>query len=343
MDEASHSYKDQLVNDVVSVLMTRYSDLDYSYVADVMYMQLQNFDLKPTEKGLVVYHGLDNEKIVIKFLAVKKIQGCSDRTIKMYKNTLEKIDRDFHHKPLSQIPTDEYRTYFAMMVMSNEVSMVYCNNVRHVLSSFYTWLQSEGIVKDNPIKRIDKFKEPKVMKRAFSAAELEMLRDAARKHKTKRDIAIVETLLATGCRVSELCDMNFKRSKGRTFLITGKGNKQRYVYLNARAEFALNEYMEERKSIKSQWVWLQRTQREPIDKRLMPSGVEIIIRNLGKEAGVEDCHPHRFRRTFATQALIHGVDVYDIKEMLGHESVEVTEIYLDTSENGLEKKHERFT
>ena len=216
----------------------------------------------------------------------------------------------------------------------DKVTSTTANNLRRNLSSFFTFLQEFDFIVKNPMARVKKINEVREKKKAFSATELAKIRKV---FTNKRDRAIFELLLHSGIRVGGLCglkfdDINFSE---KTITVFEKGRKYRTVYFNEEAEFYLKEYLEERENLDTNDEHIFVSLLKPY-KKLQISGVEIMIRQAGREAGVKNVHPHRFRRTFATTAWKKGMSIIDIKNLLGHKKLDTTQIYLDETE-GLTK------
>ena len=180
-------------------------------------------------------------------------------------------------------------------------------------------------------------KEEKVIKYPFTGEELEKLRNGC---KNIRNLAIVDFLYSTGVRVSELCELNIKDINfyEGSCIVWGKGSKQREVYLNANAKLHLQEYLTSRTD-KNEALFVY--DREPYG-RLKPQGVETMVRNLGKQCGIHKAHPHRFRRTNATNALNKGMPLEEVKEMLGHSKVDTTLIYCTVSRENVKHSHKKY-
>lgn len=323
-------------------------------------MALDGYEVRKEETQLAVYEGDANELILKKFLMAKIARGLSPRTIAYYRNsismTMEKIG-----KPYTDITSDDIRLYLAIRVQRDGVSKTCANNERRNLSAFYTWLQKEEILLKNPMSKVEPIKETKKKKSAFSQMELEQIRYAC---KTARETAIVEVLISTWARVSEIAQIRIDDIRENKITVHGKGDKDREVYLSAKAQLAINTYLAERSDDNpylfprakyagdiealskccrrsSQKMWYT-------DKTMIGEGhtdhgtIECIVRKLGKTAGVPNTHPHRFRRTGATMALRSGMPLITVSKMLGHENIGTTQIYLDISDKEMEQAHEKY-
>lgn len=317
-------------------------------------MILGAYKIEPKEEALVVWTEGKNEYYVKRFLLAKSVAGLTPKTIKNYGSNLRRIFRDIGKDADTVSPLD-IQAYLAM-VMSRS-SKINADNMRRSLSTFYTWLHREEIIAKNPMNRVDSIKLQKKPKYAFTDMECELLRDNC---STAREKAIIETLFSTWCRVSELCSIKVLDIEGDQINVLGKGNKYRYVYLNAKAQVAIRNYLQERTDsnpylfprrrkditgsrkgfVSDSWYKTPEfvSGTEPMDK----GSIEYIVRRLGKRAGVENTHPHRFRRTGATMALKRGMPIEQVSKTLGHESLATTQIYLDLSDDILAASHRKY-
>lgn len=353
--------KKQLEDELFIALQPLIADGRAQDLKLVITMCLGHYDITKAETSLTVYEGDINEMIMRRWLSAKIAQGCSNRTIQYYRNSvtlvLERIG-----KPYMDITADDVRLYIATRIHQDKVSKTTANNDRRNLSAFYSWLQKEEILLKNPMNKVDLIKESKKKKHAFTTMDIEKIRYAC---KTTREVAIVETLLSTWCRVSELAEMKRSDIKGDTVTVHGKGDKYRVCYLNSKAILALQKYLDDRsdnnpyvfpmakyagdlakmvkgvkRSVEAEWYKIP----EQVDEsRHMDNGtIEGIIRRIGKRASVTNCHPHRFRRTGATMALRGGMPLIQVSKLLGHEQIDTTQIYLDISDEELMQAHKKY-
>lgn len=338
------SVKEELINALVTELVDLYPDIaDLHEMQNTIALVLEKYEVSTMTTEVTIYHGQINENLLKKFLICKKVQGLTPKSLRLYQSTLEFVTRRIN-KPFTEVNTDDIRVYLAFREMRDHVSATQRDNERRVLSSFYTWMRKEGIRYDNPIETIGPIKRPKTKKKAFTEMEIERLRIAA---ESPRDKMILEVLLSTGCRAAELSQVLLSEVDGDTVLVHGKGQKDRYVFLNAKAQIAIENYMN----------WRQKYYKEDLNPHLLRpllngdkhrfaevtvNGIEIAIRNLGRRAEVPNVHPHRFRRTCATWALKRGMPVEQVSLMLGHEKIETTQIYLDIDEDNLKTAHKKY-
>lgn len=346
-------------NELIERIALRFSAFDIN-ATDAKFILagiMQDYEVSIAEKALTVYKGDENEYYFKKFLAAKAVAGCTKRTIEMYGDYLQRIFGRLC-KRATDVTSDDLLIYFAKR-LTDGVSKVSADNEKRVLSSFYSWMTLEEVVHKNPVAKISKIKHNKEPKKAFSEMEIELLRGEL---KTGREKAMFETLLATGCRVSELASIKISDIKDDQIRILGKGEKYRTVYLNAKALIAINNYVAERKD-QNPWLfpkslleiadnnskarslrgdWYKFPEYVHPDQKSNSEGIESIIRRLGKRAGVDNVHPHRFRRTCATFALRRGMPIELVSKMLGHANIATTQIYLDLSETDLHNAHKKY-
>lgn len=276
--------------------------------------------------------------VLKEYLMSKRFEGCSNQTLKMYYNTLfnfiEQMDEDI---TIFDVKAVDIRSYLMKYQEERKCSGITIDNMRRVFSSFYNWLEVEDYTIKNPVRKIKKIKTDKTIKKPFSSEELERIKDACLNY---RELALVEFLYSTGIRVGELCgldvsDLNFNTREGIVF---GKGAKERIIYFDVKSKVHLIRYINTRvDSNPALFV----TKKYPFN-RLEKSGVETIIREIGCRAGVEKCHPHRFRRTFATNLLDRGVPIEQVQVLLGHTKIDTTLLYANVNGQQVKLNHDRF-
>lgn len=278
----------------------------------------------------------DNEMSLIdKFISAKKIEGCSEKTIKYYHATISScissIDKD-----VIDVSTDDLRQYLSDYQMTHDVSKVTIDNIRRILSSFFSWLEDEDHIVKSPVRRIHKVKSGHAVKNAFSDEELEKLRDSV---DNIRDKTMLDILISTGMRVGELVnldreDVNFDE---RECIVFGKGSCQRLVYFDAKTKLHLQEYLSEREDDNpALFVTLRGS------KRISINAVESRLKDIGRKAGVTNVHPHRFRRTMATMAIEKGMPIEQVQKLLGHVRIDTTLHYAMVNQNNVKITHRRL-
>lgn len=278
----------------------------------------------------------DNSALLENFLAAKHVEGCSERSIKYYKSTLQKAITILQ-KPFNQIETEDLRQYLSNYQKINNASRMTIDNVRRILSTFFTWLEDENYILKSPVRRIHKIKTAKLVKETYSDETLVLLRDNC---KTARDLAIIDMLASTGMRVSELVTLNRQDVDfvNRECVVFGKGSKERPVYFDARTKIHLLNYLNERKDNNpALFVSLL----EP-HNRLQISGVEITLRKLGRSLNIQKVHPHKFRRTLATQAIDKGMPIEQVQKLLGHQKIDTTMEYAMVDQQNVKVSHKKY-
>lgn len=270
------------------------------------------------------------------FIAAKKIEGCSDRTVAYYKSTVEHLLKSID-TPIRKITTDEIRSYLAKYQEKGGCSKTTVDNIRRNISSFFSWLEEEDYILKSPMKRIHKIKTVQPVKETISDELIERLRDACL---CKRDLAMVDLLYSTGIRVGELVRLNVDdiSFEERECVVFGKGDKERKVYFDAKAKLHLQDYLKERNDDNpALFVTL-----DAPHQRLKISGVEIRIRSLGRSINAEKIHPHKFRRTMATRAIDKGMPIEQVQKILGHSQIDTTMQYAMVNQSNVKNAHRKY-
>lgn len=279
---------------------------------------------------------VSNSNYLAMFLNAKKIEGCSERTLSYYKTTVEKL-LDRITDPIRKVTTDDIREYLASYQGLNDCSKTTIDNIRRNISSFFTWLEEEDYIIKSPMRRIHKIKTTKTVKGVISDEEIEKMRD---KCKNLRDLAIIDLLYSTGIRIGELVRLNIDDIdfEERECIVFGKGDKERRVYFDAKTKIHLTDYINSRFDTNpALFVTLD----APYD-RLQISGVEIRLRHLGRELGINKVHPHKFRRTMATRAIDKGMPIEQVQKLLGHSQIDTTMHYAIVNQTNVKVAHRKF-
>ncbi len=324
-----------MLEHVVSKILQGMLGKDLKELKNVLYCVLSGYDIveKSTEVQ-VADRSWENELGV--FLARKRIEGRSEGTIGLYNLHLRRM-LQYINKPVKKIEESDLFMYISMYKQKRQVSSSYLDSIRLVFSSFFGWLNNKGYISKNPASGLDPIKAEKRIKKPLSDVELETLR---RKCNIPRDISLVEFLYSTGVRVSELIALNRKDIDfdGMRVVVYGKGAKERETYLTAASCMHLKEYLDSRTDDNEALFVSLKAPHE----RLTVSGVEEILRRLGKATGIEKVHPHRFRRTMATNILNKGMPIEEVKEILGHVKLDTTMIYCQISKENVRHHHRKF-
>lgn len=270
------------------------------------------------------------------FIAAKRVEGCSEKSLRYYESTIRNM-LDGVGNTECEITTEDLRGYLDTYQRRGTVSKVTLDNVRRILSSFFSWLEDEDYIVKSPVRRIHKVKTGKTVKETYSDESLELMRDHC---DNSRDLAMIDLLASTGIRVGELVKLNKADVdfESRECIVFGKGNKQRKVYFDARTKIHLQRYLDERTDDnEALFVSLLK----PFD-RLQISGVEIRLRKIGKELSLQKLHPHKFRRTLATMAIDKGMPIEQVQQLLGHQSIDTTLQYAMVNQNNVKESHRKF-
>ncbi len=278
----------------------------------------------------------ENKNMIDSFISSKQVEGCSERTIKYYKEIIEKFVNNFD-KSIKQISTNEIRNYLSNYKDNSSCGSTTIDNIRRVLSSFFSWLEDEDYIIKSPVRRIHKIKTAVVVKEVLTDENLERLRDEC---ENIRDLSLIELLISTGMRVGELVNLNINslNFEDRSCIVLGKGNKEREVYFDAKTKLHLKEYISKRNDSNDA---LFVSMREP-HQRLSISGIELIIRTLGINSNINKVHPHKFRRTLATMAIDKGMPVEQVQKLLGHVKIETTMNYALVNQSNVKISHRRY-
>lgn len=270
------------------------------------------------------------------FISSKKVEGCSGRTLNYYQSTIDNMLFEIN-KNVKTIDTNDLRNYLTNYQNRNNCSKVTIDNVRRILSSFFSWLEDEDYIIKSPIRRIHKIKTTKIIRETYTDETIEKLRDGC---KEIRDLALIDFLSSTGVRVGELVklnreDINFEE---RSCIVFGKGSKEREVYFDARTKLHLEKYLSLRKDNNpALFVSLL----SPYD-RLEISGVEIRLKKLGRDLDLQRVHPHKFRRTMATKAIDKGMPIEQVQRLLGHAKIDTTLQYAMVNQNNVKISHHKY-
>ena len=281
-------------------------------------------------------HGKDNVTLKEEFLSAKQIEGCSERSVSYYSSTLDNMIKSLV-KPFNQIETEDLRVYLSEYQKKNNASKQTIDNIRRILSSFFTWLEDEDYILKSPVRRIHKIKTTKQVKETYSDEALERLRDNC---KCIRDLALIDILSSTGMRVGELVKLNRVDVDfvNRECVVLGKGSKERIVYFDARTKLHLQNYLNSRTDDnEALFVSLL----EP-HNRLEIAGVEIMLRKLGRNLEINKVHPHKFRRTLATRAIDKGMPIEQVQKLLGHQKIDTTMEYAIVDQQNVKNSHKKY-
>lgn len=277
-----------------------------------------------------------NGELLQAFISAKKIEGCSEKTLRYYQSSIEALLRK-ERKRIGELETNDIRSFLAHYQEERGASRVTIDNLRRIFSSFFAWLEDEDYIAKSPVRRIHKVRTESLVKEVISDENMEILRDTC--HEV-RDLAMIDLLASTGMRVGELVKINREDIDfhERQCIVFGKGNKEREVYFNARTKIHLKRYLESR-SDKNSALFVSLSL--PYN-RLTIGGIESRLRQLGKRAGLSKIHPHKFRRTLATMAIDKGMPIEQVQRLLGHVKIDTTLHYAMVNQANVKMAHRKY-
>lgn len=323
---------ENLINDIEQAMLGVLNNEQMSQLRKVLDYTFR--DINVSSKNNEECSG--NSELIDIFLSAKRVEGCSDKSMHYYRSTLNNAIRKIG-KNIRHITTDDLRSYLNDYQLTSGATKVTVDNIRRILSSFFSWLEDEDYIVKSPVRRIHKVKVGKTVKETYSDEALEQMRDHC---EGIRDLALIDLLASTGMRVGELVKLNRNDIdfENRECIVTGKGDKQRRVYFDARTKIHLQRYLAERiDDNPALFVSLL----APYD-RLQISGVEIRLRRLGRELNIPKVHPHKFRRTLATMAIDKSMPIEQVQHLLGHQSLDTTLQYAMVNQTNVKMSHRKF-
>lgn len=328
--------KKQFIADIIQSMLLSLDNSQLEHLQLVLEEKLADVEITTTDKSSVKIIENENETLKASFISAKRIEGCSEKTLAYYESTIS-VTLSQINKNIKQLTTDDLRLYLTDYQELHNSSRVTIDNIRRILSSFFSWLEDEGYIFKSPIRRIHKVKTDKVIKETYTDEELETLRD---KSPTIRDLAIIDMLASTGMRIGEMVllnksDIDFKE---RECIVFGKGNKERIVYFDARTKLHLQRYLDSRNDNNDAlFVSLKKP-----SKRVTIGGIESRLRKMGKELEIHKVHPHKFRRTLATMAIDKGMPIEQLQELLGHQRIDTTLQYAMVKQSNVKLAHKKY-
>ena len=275
----------------------------------------------------------ETEDLLQAFLSAKEVEGRSPKTLSRYayicRRALKRMGA-----PIRDVSVYHLRKYFAEEKARGVADSTLDGN-REVLSSLFGWLHKEGLLRADPTANLGTIKVQKKVRKPYSQTDIEKLKE---KCKSTRDKAIICLLMSTGCRVGEICglDRDSLDFVNKEVTVLGKGNKERTVFLDDVSVMLLTRYLTQRKDNEPALFIGKR------HERLTPSGIRAMLKILAEKAGVENAHPHRFRRTLATNLIDHGMEIQNVAQILGHEKLDTTMKYIYTSKGELKNQYRKF-
>lgn len=324
--------KQKLIHTVVTDMLSYLNNAQVEKLKEVLLHTLWDYDISPS-------YGKTKEQeqdLLALFLAAKRIEGCSEKSLRYYQATTQAM-LDGIGKPIKEIVTEDIRQYLTNYQRERHSSRVTIDNIRRILSSFFSWLEDEDYILKSPVRRIHKVKTASNIKETYSDETLELMRDSCSE---MRDLAMIDLLASTGMRVGEMVllnrdDVDFAE---RECVVFGKGDKERMVYFDARTKLHLQAYLESRNDDNPALIV---SLKAPFN-RLSIGGVETRLRELGRQLGVHKVHPHKFRRTLATMAIDKGMPIEQVQKLLGHTKIDTTMHYAMVNQANVKFSHRKF-
>lgn len=325
--------KKELVMDVVQQMLPYLDNAQLKQLRQVMEQTLYQYEVTVTNVRL---EEDDSHDLIAMFISAKRIEGCSEKTLKYYQATIEAMQA-YLGKNVRHILTEDLRIYLTKYQRRNQSSRITIDNIRRILSSFFSWLEDEDYILKSPVRRIHKVKTASSIKETYSDEDLEKMRDNCEE---QRDLAMIDMLASTGMRVGEMVllnrdDINFAE---RECVVFGKGDKERIVYFDARAKIHLQDYLDSRTD-KNPALFV--TLRAP-HERIQIGGIEHRLREMGKRLNIQKVHPHKFRRTLATMAIDKGMPIEQLQRLLGHQRIDTTLQYAMVKQSNVKTAHRKY-
>ena len=302
-------------------------------VIGIVTLELKDYDLAKRSTELTLYDD-ENQKVVKSFLGCLMVEGKSNGTIEQYGYSLKRLFAFVGNRKYSEITTADIMAWLAQMKLSGTKSTS-VRNQRSNVSPFFTWLYNNRMIERNPIDPIKPIKVPRKEKSAFSSEEIDTIRSIC---KNPYERALVETLLSSGLRINELANLKTQDvdfDKLTVHVKNGKGGKDRTVFITPVAKKYILQYLAWNRH-KSEYVFTTR-----LDGKYSTNGFGYTMREMSKMCGIH-IHPHRFRRTLATDLARKGMPIQEIQKLLGHSKISTTQTYIETRLEKVEASYRQY-
>lgn len=323
--------KQKIINEIVQGMLPFLNNAQTEKLQEVLLHSLWKYDIAEFDSEIE-----EEQDFVELFLSAKRIEGCSEKSLSYYEATIRAMLNALE-KGVKEIVTDDIRGYLTKYQSEKQSSRVTIDNIRRILSSFFSWLEDEDYILKSPVRRIHKVKTASNIKETYSDETLELMRDNCDEI---RDLALIDILASTGMRIGELVllnriDINFNE---RECVVFGKGDKERMVYFDARTKLHLQAYLDSRcDDDPALFVSLKAPY-----SRISIGGIESRLRNMGRNLGINKVHPHKFRRTLATMAIDKGMPIEQLQQLLGHKRIDTTLQYAMVKQSNVKNAHRKF-
>ena len=327
---------DEFVNDVLRDMLAYLDNGQAEQLRRVLKHNLSGYELQRKVDSAIEDTDAENARLTGAFLSAKRIEGCSEKSLTYYRKTIETMSETIG-KGITHITTNDLRSYLTDYQAERKSSKVTIDNIRRILSSFFSWIEDEDYILKSPVRRIHKVKTAVTIKETYTDEALETMRDHC---DSLRDLALIDMLASTGMRVGELVllnrdDINFEE---RECVVFGKGSKERMVYFDARTKIHLQNYLAQRTDSNNALFVSLKAPHE----RLQIGGVESRLRELGRRLSLPRVHPHKFRRTLATMAIDKGMPVEQLQRLLGHQRIDTTLQYAMVKQSNVKIAHRKY-
>ena len=325
--------KEKIISEIIREMISSLNNEQLSKLKTTLEIYLYNVSIEAKQEADTEKKEVDYLEV---FLSAKRIEGCSEKTLIYYKNTIQQM-LDSIGKSVCTIVTEDLRTYVAEYQKEKQSSKVTIDNIRRIFSSFFSWLEDEDYIIKSPVRRIHRIKAASTIKETYTDEQLESMRDNC---DNPRDLALIDILASTGMRVGELVllnrdDISFDE---RECIVFGKGDKERMVYFDARTKIHLQNYLDSRTdNNEALFVSLK----APYN-RMKIGGIELRLREMGKRLNIEKVHPHKFRRTLATVAIDKGMPIEQLQKLLGHQRIDTTLQYAMVKQSNVKIAHRKY-
>lgn len=329
--------KIEVISNITRDMQGSLTDYQLNKLKESLIINFENIEFIIKTDEIKHQEDLDeNVRMINNFISSKEVEGCSNRTIKYYQEIIDKFIDSFD-KSIKNINAEEIRQYLSEYKECSSCNSTTIDNIRRVLSSFFSWLEDEDYIIKSPVRKIHKIKTASVVREILTDENLEKLRDECA---SVRDLSLIELLISTGMRVGEIVNLNIDdlNFEDRSCIVLGKGNKQREVYFDAKTKLHLKQYLYKRND---ENIALFVSSKKPY-QRLSISGIELIIRKLGKVSNISNVYPHKFRRTLATMAIDKGMPIEQVQKLLGHVKIDTTMHYAMVNQNNVKNSHRKY-
>jgi len=328
--------KNQLISEITRQMIPYLDNAQIEQLQNVLQHTLWSVQINANGDGVQQLEKESNTELLEMFLSAKRVEGCSEKTLRYYETSIRRlfVAVDCH---VTHMQTDDLRGYLSDYQQQTQCSKGNIDNIRRIMSSFFTWLEDENYILKSPVRRIHKIRSNKTVKETYTDEALETMRDQCG---CLRDLAMIDLLASTGMRVGELVRLNRDDIdfENRECVVFGKGSKERPVYFDARTKIHLKNYLDSRiDDNPALFVSLLSPH-----NRLEISGVEVRLRKLGQRLGITKVHPHKFRRTLATRAIDKGMPIEQVQQLLGHAKIDTTMQYAMVNQNNVKISHRKY-